>query len=308
MILVVNLNPSLDKIYSVSQLLYGQAVRAVKVQNTAGGKGTHAANVIHILGEECTVTGFLGGSIGSFIAAELSKRNIRNECIPIKAETRACLNIADANGKQTEVLEPGPVITDEERNAFILRYKSLLPQCTLVAASGSLPQNVGKDFYRILIELAKDEHKPFLLDTSGIALQEGIKARPYFIKPNKDETEALTGRKITSFAAAEQEVRALQQQGIELPAISLGKEGSILAYQDKVYHAIPPKLTAINAVGSGDAYVAGLAAGLAQSLPITAAIRLASACGTANVLEAESGFVQKDQVAEILKHVKIVEL
>ena len=308
MILVVNLNPSLDKIYTLDKLLYGQAVRTNLVQNTAGGKGTHVANVINILGEKCAVTGFLGGYIGKFIRDALAEKGIQDECIHIQAETRSCLNIATADGQQTEVLEPGPYVTSAEQSSFSERYQKLLPECSLVVASGSLPQNISADFYSRLIEMARAAGKKFLLDTSGAALQEGIKAKPYFIKPNRDEIEALTGRKIRSVEDAVQEIKHFQQLGVIMPAVSLGKDGSLVAYQDKVYQALPPRLEAVNAVGSGDSYVAGLAVGLTRGLSWEDTVRLASACGSANVLEAESGFVRREKVAEIRSQVKIIEV
>ena len=39
--------------------------------------------------------------------------------------------------------------------------------------------------------MANSQGKQFLLDSSGELLKEGIKGTPYFIKPNKDEIEAL---------------------------------------------------------------------------------------------------------------------
>ena len=67
MILVVNLNPSLDKnLYPRRSSLRGSEPSKT-VQNTAGGKGTHVANVITALGHPCTVVGFLGGYVGQYI-------------------------------------------------------------------------------------------------------------------------------------------------------------------------------------------------------------------------------------------------
>ncbi|MDQ0204395.1 1-phosphofructokinase family hexose kinase [Pectinatus haikarae] len=305
MILVINLNPSLDKIYTIEKLQYGQAMRTSQVQNTAGGKGTHVANIINILGEKCMVSGFLGGYIGNFIAGKLRKDNIRNECIRIQSETRSCLNIATSDGRETEILEPGPSVTPDERDAFLFHYKKLLQEASLVVASGSLPQNLGDDFYCLLINLAHDADKRFLLDTSGSALKKGLCARPFFIKPNKDEIEALTGRKINNLEDAVCELKNFLEAGITMPVISLGKQGSVLAYKDKIYHAVPPVLNVTNAVGSGDSYVAGLAVSLNNKMPIEETIRFASACGTANVLEPESGFIRKENVMNIKQLIKI---
>lgn len=255
--------------------------------------------------EPCIVTGFLGGKTGKFIADKLEEKGIANAFLRINGETRACINIVTPDGKQTEVLEPGPVVSDEEQRDFLDKYEKLLDDADIVIASGSLPQNVAKDFYKNLIESANARGKKFLLDTSGAALVEGIKAKPFFIKPNKDEVEFLTGYKVQSVDEAVAEVEKFMLGGIALPVISLGKQGSVIGYNGKIYYAIPPVVENINAVGSGDAYVAGLAVALQRKLDIVEIIRFASACGTANVMEKESGFVRKEQVEALMEKVII---
>ena len=59
MILAVNLNASVDKRYELDEIQTGSVMRANSVENTAGGKGIHVANIATILGEDCLVTGFV---------------------------------------------------------------------------------------------------------------------------------------------------------------------------------------------------------------------------------------------------------
>lgn len=308
MILTLNLNASLDKIYTVDELTYGGIVRAKTVQNTAGGKGLHVANICKELNEAYLATGFLGGKTGEYLRDKLTQNQINHDFVPIKNETRACINIATSDGNQTEILEPGPAISQEETNLFLAKYTQLLTHADIVVASGSLPNNLPLDFYGTLTQLATKHHKKFLLDTSGQTLKESLKYKPFFIKPNKDEIEQLTGIKIDSLNTAISQVQEFQKLGIIMPVISLGKNGSIIGYQSQIYHAIPPQYKAINAVGSGDAFVAGIAIGLKRNYPIIDIIKLGSACGTANVLEAESGFVSKDNVEKIFNLVKVKQI
>lgn len=92
---------------------------------------------------------------------------------------------------------------------------------------------------------------------------------------------------------------------MELVAISLGAEGSIIGYKGGYYKVTVPKINAINPVGSGDSYVAGVAIGLERGYDIEYILRLASACGTANALEEETGSVKLDVVQELLDRVTI---
>ena len=234
---------------------------------------------------------------------------IVHHCTTIEGETRSCVNIATSDGKQTEVLEPGPTITEGEKTEFLDQYDFELKRSDIVVASGSLPKGLGHDFYNELIRRAKEQGKPFLLDTSGSALSKGVEAVPYFIKPNESEVEVLTGHKLTKTEEAVQVLHELEGRGIAMPTLSLGKRGALLAHEGKVFRAVPPTIEqVINAVGSGDSFVAGLAVALDRGASPEEALRLAAACGTANVLEAESGVVDPEKVAAIEKEVQITTL
>ncbi|MCI6276214.1 MAG: 1-phosphofructokinase [Clostridium sp.] len=308
MILVINLNASVDKRYEMTELEKGTVMRALKVENTPGGKGIHVANVATILGEQCIATGFLGGKTGEFIEEKLTEYKIKNDFVKVNGETRECLAIITEDLVQTEILEPGPEVSMEEQSEFVKKYKELLEDSDVIVASGSVPRNVPKNFYSELITIAKNKGKKFLLDTSGELLKSGINAKPFFIKPNRDEIEALTGRKIESDSDALEEIKRFQEKGIELVVISLGSKGSIAGYKDKFYKVTVPKVKAINPVGSGDSYVAGIAVSLERGYSIEQMLKYASACGTANAMEEETGSVKENIVNELLEKIKIEKL
>jgi len=308
MILVLNINASLDKRYEISDMVKGQVIRARQVQNTPGGKGIHVANVITILKEECIVTGLLGGKSGEFIEEKLSEYGIRQDFVKIKGETRSCLAIISDDFVQTEILEQGPEVSENEQHDLLDKYINLIKDANVVVASGSVPRNVPSNFYRTLIEMANAQGKKFLLDTSGNLLKEGVKGKPYFIKPNKDEMEALIGRKITTIKDIIVEIKKFQSQGVKFVVVSLGQEGSIAGYEGKFYKVTIPKVKALNPVGSGDSYVAGIAIAIERGYKIEDTLKFASACGTANAVEAESGFVTESVVNELIDKIIVVEI
>ena len=189
MITVLNLNPSVDKRYELEDIIKGKVIRAKSVENTAGGKGIHVANIVNILGENVIVTGFLGGTTGDFIKIKLKEMGIRSEFTMISKPTRECLSFMTSDRFQTEILEPGPEVNDIELSSFVKLYDKLIETSSIVVASGSIPKNVSEDVYKDLIEKAQSSGKKFLLDTSGNLLKNGIEAKPFLIKPNKEELE-----------------------------------------------------------------------------------------------------------------------
>ena len=308
MILVINLNASVDKRYELEDIKKGSVMRAKTVENTPGGKGIHVANVATILKENCLVTGFLGGKTGEFIKDKLKDYNIKEDFINVKEDTRECLAFTTDDLVQTEILEPGPNVSEEEKQSFLNKYNSLIDESTIVVASGSVPRNIDSSFYKDLIKIANSKGKKFLLDTSGELLKQGIEEKPYFIKPNKDEIEALTGKAMKSEGDVISEIKRFQKMGIKLIVISLGAKGSIAGYNDKFYKVTFPKVNAVNTVGSGDSYVAGVAVALNRGYDIKELLKLASACGTANSLEKETGFVREDVVLDLINKVNVEEI
>ena len=308
MILVINLNASVDKRYKMKDLIKGEVMRAAEVDNTPGGKGIHVANVATILGEDCIATGYLGGKSGEFISEKLQDYGIKQDFVQVAGETRSCLAIITESGAQTEILEPGPTVTPEEQEAFMAKYQELLSKATVVAASGSMPKGLPGDFYGQLIRLAHKAGKPFLLDTSGEALIQGIKVQPYFVKPNNDEIKVLVGAELRSDEDIVHVLQKFMEDGIKLPVISLGAQGSMAGYNRHVYKITVPKIQCKNPVGSGDSFVAGIAVGIERGMAIEDVLSLGAACGTANAMEDESGFVRKEVVEELFPQIKIQQI
>lgn len=308
MILIVNLNASVDKRYELNNITKGMVTRVNEVDNTPGGKGIHVANVVTILEEECLVTGMIGGKTGEFVEEKLEEYNIKSDFIKIEGNTRECLAIITDDLVQTEILEPGPIVSKKECLSFKNKFEKLSEQASIIVISGSVPRNINENFYKELIEIAKNKKKKVLLDTSGKLLEEGIKGKPFFIKPNKDEIEALRGRKIEGVEDAIEEIKKFHNEGIEFVIISLGSEGSIAGKDGKFYKISVPKIKAVNPVGSGDSYVGGIAVGIRRGYEIEHILRLAAACGTANAMEKETGTVKKEVVNKIIEKIRIEEI
>ncbi|SJZ48941.1 1-phosphofructokinase family hexose kinase [Garciella nitratireducens] len=305
MITIVNLNPSIDKKYELSNIEKGKVIRARTVDNTAGGKGIHVANVATILGEDVLVTGFLGGKTGEFIEEKLNDHRIKNDFIKIQNPTRECLALITDDLTQTEILEPGPEVTEEEKAKFLKKYDELVQKSSIIVASGSTPKNISKDIYAKMICKASKVGKKFLLDTSGELLIKGIEAKPYLIKPNREELEMITGSYIVSEKDILMQIDKLNTIGIQCVIVSLGEEGSLVGYKGNKYRIQVPKIKAVNPVGSGDALVAGFAVGVKRGYSIKDTLILAAACGTANALEKETGFVRKEVVEKIIQEIKV---
>lgn len=306
MILTVTLNAAIDKRYVVENFNPGAVYRIKECSYSAGGKGLNVARVASIAGEEVLATGFVGGHAGSYIIEQLKAQNIQSDFVHISGESRSCINIYDEiNKSQTEFLEPGVYVTDENKEAMLSKYNELLNICSVVAISGSVPDGVDSSLYKEMIIRAKQQNKKVLLDTSGNILREAIDAKPTMIKPNTDEIKLLAGKELVDDKDMVEMAISLHDSGIEIVAISCGADGSIIACDEGVYRAYVPKVRAINTVGCGDSMIAGFAIGLSRNMKMVDIIKLSSAISAANAMRVETGFYVKEDMEAILPHVKV---
>lgn len=299
-------NAAIDKRYVVEGFGVDKVNRVKSCVSSAGGKGLNVARVAEIIGEKTIATGFIGGRAGEFIAQEIDKSGIQNEFVQCQGESRTCINMWDEEThKQTELLEAGFSVTEEDCVRLVEKVAGLLPLCQVAVISGSAPKGASSQLYRALIRKAKMAGKPVILDTSGVMLEECLLEQPHMIKPNIDEIRMLTGKPMNSREALIRAAQELHEDGIETVAISLGAEGSLVSGQEGVFDVKVPKLQAVNTVGCGDSMIAGFAVGMARGLSMEDTIRLASAVSAANALRQETGFFVKEDMEALLPRIQI---
>ena len=159
-----------------------------------------------------------------------------------------------------------------------------------------------------LLALARDRGLPTLLDSSGEGLRQGVTAAPRIIKVNLAEAAALLGRKLVTPEDQVAALDALRQWGSDWSVLTLGEQGALFAAGERRWSARPPRVEAINPIGSGDAMTAGLMAGLVRGLPPEECFRLGMAAATANTLTWEACRFDAAVVEALLPQVEMVGL
>jgi tagatose 6-phosphate kinase len=306
MILTVTCNPAVDKTYNTSGIIIGQVNRMRDFISLPGGKGINVTKVLNQFGVPVTATGFLGGYQGEFIEETLNEMNVTTEFIKIRNMTRSNMNIIGDDGFVTEILEPGPHIAAFEKDQFLDKFRKLVPQSECVVMSGSLTDGLPEDFYAKLIAICKEADVKAFLDTSGEPLKKGIEQKPYCIKPNRKELEYIAGRKLSTEAEVIQAAYAYVKMGITKVVVSMGEKGILEITKNKVIKAVPPKIKAVNTVGSGDSVVAAMVLGLVQGLGEEDTMQLAAGISAANATTLESGMIPQDTMDELIQNVIIV--
>lgn len=309
MILTVTLNAAIDKRYVVEDFKIGEVNRVKECVYTPGGKGLNVSKPASIAGAKVVATGFVGGHAGNYIEDELKPFGIESAFYHMKEESRSCINIWDTvQKKQTEFLEPGFTVSEEDFEGFVEKFQGLVKDADVVAMSGSVPKGLDGTAYQRLVRIVKDAGKKVILDTSGKLLTAGIEAKPTMIKPNIDEIRMLTGSNCDDLNEIIEAAEQIHQGGVEVVAVSLGGDGAIVVNSEGVYRAIVPKIDAVNTVGCGDSMIAGFALGFSEGLSIADTLKKASAISAAAALREETGFFVLEDMESIYPKVEIKKL
>lgn len=307
MILTVTMNPSVDIMYQLDELVLDDVNRVQTIKKTAGGKGLNVSRVAYQQGEAVTATGLVGGELGEFVKHQLTEQGIQHHFSMINGKTRNCIAIIH-EGNQTEILESGPSISEEEVEEFITEFETLLPDSDVVTISGSLPAGVPSAFYTRLIAKATQHHIPVLLDTSGTALEQALsrEPKPTVIKPNLSELASLL--QTDEQQIADNLAEYLQQplfKGVDIIVVSLGADGAFVKWHDSFYRVTIPKIDVVSPVGSGDATLAGLAVGLSREEQPEVILKRAMAAGMLNAQQQATGMIEASNMTQMMSEVKV---
>jgi 1-phosphofructokinase family hexose kinase len=310
MLVCISANPAIDRRLRLENIAVGEINRALSAQSFAGGKAAHVAMVAKALGLDVMWVGFLGGAAGEQCESGLSAFGVPLTVIRTESETRENLELVSADGKVTEILEPGGTITEGEVERLLTTCRDLFAESergTQVALSGSLPPGAPPDLYAELIRLAHFYGCRTLLDSSGDALRQGLIAEPEFIKPNRNEASGFANRRIDNPAAAIEVTQMFFAAGAKSVAISMGADG--MTWQrtpgGDAFVSEPSLLPNCSPVGCGDAALAGFAVAYERGLNDEETLRLATACGSANCLADAPGRVDSSDVSRLAHEIRV---
>jgi 1-phosphofructokinase family hexose kinase len=310
MLVCISANPAIDRRMRLEHIAVGEINRALSAEPFPGGKAAHVAMVAKVLGIDVMWVGFLGGAAGEQCESGLSAFGVPLTVIRTQSETRANLELVSADGKVTEILEPGGAVTEGEVERLLTTCRDLFAESergTQVALSGSLPPGAPPDLYAELIRLAHHYGCRTLLDTSGDALRHGLDAAPDFVKPNRNEASAFANYSIDNATSAAEAMQKFFAAGAKSVAISLGADGMIWqrSAAEDLFVSQPSPIANCSPVGCGDAALAGFAVAHERGLSDEDTLRLATACGSANCLADAPGRIDCDDVSRLAQEIEM---
>jgi 1-phosphofructokinase len=307
MILTVTLNAAVDRTLVVPSLSLGHRHRASESVTLAGGTGINVARGLRTLGVPVLATGFVGGRNGDAIRDGLSEAAIPFDLVEIEGHSRTSTAIIDPMaGTQMEINEYGPEVSPAEVREFSRRLDHLMEYATAVVFAGSLPPNLEESFLVSLVQRSRERGLYTVVDSTPAVLRAVLKAGPSLVSPNQNEAESVVGFDFIEEDDFPRGLSRLVELGALGACITSPSGHSYLTADAGIVAARAPKVEARSTIGSGDAYLAGLLAGLVhRNLAPVDAVRLAAGCAAANAETLGAGLFEARRAEELAESVQI---
>jgi 1-phosphofructokinase family hexose kinase len=312
-LLFVAANPSIDRLYEVERLVMGTIHRPQLMVAVPGGKGLNAARAAATLGGNVTAVGIVAGRAGDWIVDRLAALPIEARMARSSGETRTCISVLDrSSGVMTEFYERGEEVDPAAWDSLEAIVASELDagDVAVVALSGSLPLGAPSDGYgRIArIAAARSRPVPVFADTFGPALAAVLVYRPAVVKLNADEAGLSSATSVSDASSAAEAGAVLRDAGAAWVVVTLGSAGAVIVGPDERTHLVPPDLRGAYPVGSGDAFLGGLAVACARGESLVDAARLGLAAGIANAQLPGAGVLDPAAIDKHLEQIRPVSM
>jgi 1-phosphofructokinase family hexose kinase len=302
-IVCVAANPSIDKLFEVGGLVFGDIHRPTGFVQTAGGKGFNVARAAHSLGADVRVAAILRGHAGSWLEETLQAEGIGGTFVWTQGENRSSLSVADRDsGTLTEFYEHGPDTPLAVWPEFVDAASRLFRPGTWLTISGSMPRGLPEGGYRDLVAEARAAGMRVALDAEGEALRLALETGPEIVKVNVAEALGLLGVPVgerEDVLAACRKLRELAGGAGHAGIVTRGADGVTVAAPDGAGYEGVLFERGRYPVGSGDAFLAGLVVALERDEPWPAALRLALGAAAANAAVPGAGTLDASRVVDL---------
>ncbi len=305
MIDTFTLNPSIDQYLLVPHWVKDDTLRAVVGHRYPGGKGINVARALKVLGRSTRAFTLVGGMAGYMLRDLLANLKIDCVFVEIPGETRINMIVTDTSDRtQTRLSLPGPEIDSVHRDLLVDLILKARPQPEFWVMGGSVPPGIGQDIYFRIVQKLSARGPKCVLDTDEEALREGIRAKPFMIKPNEFELERLVGRTLGDEREFLEAARDVCRQGVEVVALTLGVKGALVVTREESWQVTAPLVEVKSKVGAGDCFIAGFLDALESGGSLEQAGMNGVAAGTAAVIHEGTAFFTREDFERLKPQVK----
>jgi ribokinase len=255
----------------------GETVAGGDLQTIPGGKGANQAVAAARLGAQVAMIGRVGAdAFGERLRGSLRDAGVDVSPIAMDPSTvtgTAVIEVSE-KGENTIVISAGA--NGRVTPADIDRHAGLLREAKVLLLQLEIPMET-------VVHAARVAHAASTCVVLNPAPARELPAELYplvdLLVPNETEAARLTGILVTDQASAEQAARGVLARGAAQVIVTLGSKGSLWVSRAESQFQPAFHVDAVDTTAAGDAFIGGLATGLAQKAPFAKALRMGSAAG-----------------------------
>ncbi|AAT75537.1 1-phosphofructokinase [Mesoplasma florum L1] len=307
MIYTVTLNPALDHIIETDGFNIGETNYYKNEYVVIGGKGINVSIILNNLEAKVLSTGILGSNNKNSFLEKFDENNLKNKFFINKGVTRTNLKIKNLSKfEETELNGLGSTVSLEIINELKTFLNDNLKSGDILVAAGSIPAGVKNNIYEEIGNIANEKNALFILDTSKVNMLNGLKTKPYLIKPNIEEICEILNLPFKEYTFEEtcEMVKKLKSLGARNVLLSRGSKGSyFFSEKGEIFETGIAKGKLVNSVGSGDSMIAGFTYGLYKNLSIEECLQFGAAAGGATAFTEWLGL--KEDILKLKQEIKV---
>ncbi|MBE6768447.1 MAG: 1-phosphofructokinase family hexose kinase [Ruminococcaceae bacterium] len=306
-IISVTLNPSIDVTLWTDGMDFDATNRVLEEAREAGGKGINVSRVVQNFGMPNLCLSVVGEDNSDEFAGYLEEESIHYELLKVQGAVRENLTLRHADCTM-KINRKGPFLSVVMIGALMALIQSRMNEGDIVMFGGSLPENVAVSDYAELIMAVKQAGARVVIDSDLFTLEDYHRISPWLIKPNIHELRRILPVEDDSDEAVLQAACTLQRAGVENVLVSRGADGILCVNSQTAVKANAPAVEAKSTVGAGDSALAGFLIGTVKEYGVEECVRLASACGSACVMQDGTALATRDLAFSLLDGITVERL
>ncbi len=301
--LCVCLNPVIQKTLMFDRLHIGEVNRTSRHRIDVAGKGICPTRVLTQLGEKAVHLTQLGGPTRDWFLSMCASDGLAVEWVESEAPIRFCTTLIETGTREaTELVEEAAPVGAGTSDRLAGRFSALLPGIDAVLLSGTVAAGIEPGTMGRLAKLAAEAKVSLYLDIKGRDLGDCLLYGPVCVKPNLEELALTMGVPYSSVRQDDAARTLVEEAGRNFHSrhgclLVVTRSSKSTLFWDGSYLGERPvdRVDAINPIGSGDAFGAGLARMLEGGAGLEEAVAEGTRLGGLNAAQLKPGSIRPER-------------
>jgi 1-phosphofructokinase family hexose kinase len=298
--LVVCLNPVIQNTLVFGHVREGEVNRSSEHRVDASGKGVNVARVLGQTGQRAVHLSQLGGPTRDWFLSMCAADGIDARWAESRSEIRICTTVVDRGARSaTELVQEARMVGEGTFERVLAEFERALPDCEAVVLSGTKAAGFPEEAMPALAQGAARSGKALFLDLKGADLLACLPFRPVIAKPNLEELIHTFARGTSlrgeDQLAAKDFVASVGRDFAESYGASLvvtrGRNSTWYWSGSALRECPALEVEALNPIGSGDSFMAGLASTLMEGAFLDEAVAEGTRLGALNAQRLKPGSI-----------------